>query len=428
MFKEGWVRQLLIGIAGCVLFAAMPRCAAMAEPEPGAEKKQGFGGPASVQGELKERAEVTEPAFQFSAIDEFLQPWFDMKADINDQFGLLLGVHYTATYQGATNTLPGGEDNAASGIFRVLGDWTLIDRGGKNEGALDFSFDHRHRLGTDIAPADLGFEVGYLGIPATLFSDARWVLVDLNWQQYLNNGQTGLIVGRYDPNDYLDVLGYSNPWATFQNLAILFNTSIALPDNSWGAGAGHWINDQWYAVATINDANGVVTEVEGFSGGAEFYTSAEIGWSLTRNQRYTHNVHITGWHADKRDDAGVPESWGFALAANWTLENGIKRGGTLMSFARAGWSDGTAPLANASVTLGLLYSMPNSSDQVGIAGDWSDLPDDALDDQYTAELFYRFQLAQNLAVTPHVQLLLDPALNPTDDQIWIGGARMRLTF
>ncbi len=388
----------------------------------GYQSDGGFGGPTSVRGELGEEDRIKEPAFRFPAIDAALQPWFDYKKDLNDRHGLQLGVHYTTTFQTASDALPGAEDTAASGIFRVLGAWTLLNRDGKNKGTLDFSVDHRHRLGTDIAPSDLGFDAGYLGIPATLFSDIGWALVDLNWQQYLNDGQTGVIFGRYDPSDYLDVLGYSNPWTAFQNLAILFNTSIALPDASIGFGAGHWFTDQWYALATINDANGVVSEIDLFEGGAEFYSSAEVGWALSRKDRYTHNVHLTGWHADERDDAGVPESWGFTTGMNWTFDN------TWMPFFRAGWSDGKAPLMNATATLGMLHYRADRSDLIGFAVNWGDPADDALGDQYTAELFYRLQLSQNLAITPNVQLLIDPALNPDEDHVWIGGIRMRLTL
>ncbi len=388
----------------------------------GYESVGDFGGPTSVRGELEEEDRIKEPAFRFPAIDTALQPWFDTKKDLNDRLGLQFGVHYTTTFQGASDALPGADDAAASGIFRVLGTWTLLNRDGPNKGTLDFSVDHRHRLGTDIAPSDLGFDAGYLGIPAVLFSDIGWALVDLNWQQYLNDGRTGVIIGRYDPNDYFDVLGYGNPWTAFQNLAILFNTSIALPDAMLGIGAGHWLTDQWYGLATINDANGVVSDIDFFEGGAEFYSSAEVGWALSRQDRYTHNVHLTGWHADERDDAGVPESWGFTTGMNWTFDD------TWMPFFRAGWSDGEAPLMNQTATLGLLHYRANRSDLIGFAMNWGNPSDDALDDQYTGELFYRLQLSQNLAITPSVQLLIDPALNPDEDHIWIGGIRIRLTL
>ncbi len=34
----------------------------------------------------------------------------------------------------------------------------------------------------------------------------------------------------------------------------------------------------------------------------------------------------------------------------------------------------------------------------------------------------------NLALTPSVQLLIDPALNPGEDQIWVLGLRARLAL
>ena len=373
-----------------------------------------FGGPASVEGELEEDAVIKKPAFRFPAVD--------FKQGLHDRHGLEIAFHYSALYQGASEHLAGREDEAASGILRTLGRWTVLNRDGKNKGALVFSFDHRNRIGTEVAPADLGFEAGYLGIPGTLFSNPGWVLVDLNWQQYVNDGQTAFIAGRYDPNDYLDVLGYANPWTAFQNLAIFLNSSIALPDLSIGLGAGHWFTDQWYGLATINDANGVVTELDAFDDGGEFYKSAEIGWSPSRDERYTHNVHMTAWHADQRDDAGIEESWGVTAGLNWTFTD------TWMPFLRAGWSDGAAPLVNATLTAGLLHYRANRSDLIGLAFNWGDPADDALREQYTAEMFYRFQLAQNLAITPSIQLLLDPALNPKDDQVLIAGLRLRLTL
>ena len=51
-----------------------------------------------------------------------------------------------------------------------------------------------------------------------------------------------------------------------------------------------------------------------------------------------------------------------------------------------------------------------------------------INDQYSVELFYRVQLSRSIAITPDVQLLIDPALNPTEDQIWIFGLRGRLSF
>lgn len=45
------------------------------------------------------------------------------------------------------------------------------------------------------------------------------------------------------------VLGYVNPWTIFSNLAVNLDTSVALPDSSWGIAGGTWITDQVYVCA-----------------------------------------------------------------------------------------------------------------------------------------------------------------------------------
>ncbi len=418
-----WLQILLIISIGSILAgAAFAEDAQVKKGKSGYGDAPDIGGPASTGGLLEDDDVIKEPAFRFPSIDKTLSPWFEWKRGLNDRYGLQTGAAYTTLYQSASDVPAGAEDEAAVGIFRVFGRWTLLGRGTKNTGTLVFSADDRHRLGTDIAPADLGFEAGYLGIPGTLFSDTGTVLVDLNWQQYINDGKSGIIIGRYDPNDYLDVLGYANPWTSFQNLAVLFNTSIALPDASVGIGAGHWFEDKYYILGTLNDANGVVTKTDAFEEDSEFYKAMEIGWSPSRDERYFKKLHIMGWHVDKRDKAGVPESEGMTVSANWTFDK------TWMVFAKAGWSDGDAPLMNSSVTLGGLYYLARRSDLIGLAVNWGEPADDSLNDQYTGELFYRLQFAQNFAITPSVQLFMDPALNPDKDEIWILGLRARLTL
>ena len=381
----------------------------------------GFGGPGSTESLLAEDDADVDPAIRIPAFDRALKPWFDWKHRINEKIGLEFGVAYTALFQGASVAPADAEDVAASGILRFSGRWALVKRDAKNTGTLAFSIDHR-RAYTDIAPSDLGFSAGYLGIPGTLFSDVDTVLVDLNWQQYFNDRKTGLIIGRYDPNDYIDVLGYANPWASFQNLSLLFNASIALPDSSTGIGIGHWIANQWNLALAVNDVNGTVSQLKFFDDFDELYTTVEVSWSPSREERFQKNVHMTLWHADKRVDEGVAESEGIAIGANWTFRD------KWMPFIRAGWSNGSAPLYNETVTVGVTYDFASRSDLVGVGINWGKPSDNSLDDQIGSEFFYRFQLAENLAITPSLQLLVDPALNPDEDLIAIIGLRARLTF
>ena len=50
------------------------------------------------------------------------------------------------------------------------------------------------------------------------------------------------------------------------------------------------------------------------------------------------------------------------------------------------------------------------------------------DDQYMTELFWRYQLTKELAITPSIQYINDPALNEDEDNLWVFGLRVRITL
>ncbi|MDJ0835477.1 MAG: carbohydrate porin [Acidobacteriota bacterium] len=382
--------------------------------------KPNFGGPNTPEAQIQEDDEVKQPTFRFPGVDRSLEPWYAWKKRLDERHGLQLGGQYVSLYQGLGDW-EAEEDEASSGLARVNGKWTVLGRGTKNSGRINFTVDHRHRY-RDIPPADLAGEIGYIGQTGLAMNSADLVLINLSWAQSFNEGDTGLIVGRFDPNDYMNVLGYANPWTSFQNLAVVFDVSLALPDTSYGMGAGHWLNEQWYVLGTVNDANGVATELELFAGGAEFFSQVEVGWSPSKEARYFTNVNLTVWHVDAREEAGIEAAEGVLFSANRTF------GERWMPFFRLGFSDGSAPIYNTSVTAGLIQYFPHRSDLFGLSVNWGDPPADALSEQVTAEFFYRWQMAQNLAITPSLQWLGEPALNEVDDRGWVFGLRSRFTF
>ncbi len=68
------------------------------------------------------------------------------------------------------------------------------------------------------------------------------------------------------------------------------------------------------------------------------------------------------------------------------------------------------------------------SDLFGIGVGWARPTSPLLREQYTAEVFYRFHVTPNFAVTPDLQYIKDPALNPTENDLWVVGLRARLSF
>jgi porin len=388
----------------------------------GFNKRPNFGSTASTAAQLEEDDRVKDPVIRFPAIDQALDGWFAAKKRLNEVSFLQLGFDYNTLYQAASEAL-GGDDNAWSGVFRIFGKWDVVNPGGTNTGSIVFGLENRHRIDGRIPPSALAGEVGYIGVTGTLFSDVESILGNLYYQQRLGSeDQGGIIIGRFDPNDFMDVLGYANPWTTFSNVAILLNPTIALPDWSWGVGGGSRLNGQWYVLGSINDANGTITNESFFDGGSEFFSQVEVGWSPSRAERYFTNVHLTAWHVDEREEAGIPSAQGLSLGANKTWNE------TWMAFSRVGWSEGDAPIYNKSVTFGVGRLIRQWSDVFGVGVNWGDPTDDSLRSQWTTEVFYRMQLSQNLQITPSVQWLIDPALNTTKDETWIMSFRLRFSF
>ena len=98
-----------------------------------------------------------------------------------------------------------------------------------------------------------------------------------------------------------------------------------------------------------------------------------------------------------------------------------------LPFFRFGYSDGDAALMQTVFSTGIGFKRKNN-DVAGLGLSWGKPADGSLSDQFTSEAFCRFQLTQFLAVTPDVQLVVDPALNSGEDVLAFFGIRMRAAF
>jgi porin len=386
--------------------------------DPG-QDRAGFGGPNSV-GVTLQRDDEVEPTE--------LASYFAFKDSVANSIGLSFGFDYFALYQGASSSP--GEDGAASGVVRAFGTWKLVNRGSDDTGSLVFKVENRHLLGTEIAPQDLGFEIGYVGLTAVPFSDIGWALTNLYWEQMLAGGRFAFVAGILDPADYMDVYALVNPWADFSNLAFSTDPTIPLPNQGFGVAFRWSMGDHLYLLGGAEDANGDPTDpgnaLSSFFGTGELYSHVEFGWTLSTDDRFTDNVHLMMWHVDDREEAGVPGGWG--TAASWSQKFGTR----WIPFVRAGWADGGGGIWDRSLSVGSGYSFRNDQDQFAVGLNWGRPPREVygpeVSDQYTIDVFYRWRPMRILHVTPGVQFLVDPALNPDEDLIVVWGLRARLAF
>jgi len=377
-----------------------------------------FGGPDAVGNQLREDAEIDRPTL--------FERWFEWKDGLTEKHGFSFSVDYSSAFLGATESP--GDDRASGGMVRFFGAWDLVGRGTKNTGTFVWKVEHRHAY-TDVSPNGFGFNLGYVGLIEPPFSDQGFRFTNLYWRQRLAGGKVTLLGGFLDATDYVDVYLLASPWTGFLNFAFSTGTTtLAVPnDAALGIAAGAMLTDNIFLIGSLSDLNADPTDpsetVDSFFSDHEYFKSVEIGWTTAQDRIYLDNVHLTLWHADERVEAAQPSGWGANLS--WTTY----LAGKWLPFIRAGYAEDGGSLTQKSISIGFGYQPNPGKNLFGLGLNWGQPNEDSwgpdLSDQYTAELFYRWQISKAIALTPDLQYIKNPALNPEADSVWVFGLRVR---
>ncbi|WP_425045222.1 carbohydrate porin [Primorskyibacter sp. S87] len=371
----------------------------------------GLSGPSSVEADLTPGDGLTDPQFRSTFPRNIAPGWFAWKEGLAEK-EFKFNIDYLALGQSSGSDI--GEGKAGGGIARFYGGWQATELG-----SLTFKIEHRHAYGA-VAPQFLGLDGGALAITGTAFNDNGTMLTNLFWTQRGANGNWTLQVGQIDVTDFVDVYGLVSPYTGFQNLAFNTNPTINAPNPGLGIAGGVKLGSNFYAVASVADANADPTQPDFkvFDHG-NLFKSLEIGYTSGFDRIYFDNVHLTLWHADAADDGSRAEDYGAAFSAAWFIDN------QWMPFVRAGWSKGTAALYDRSFSTGIGYYGRNT-DLAGLGLNWAQsrgVPGT----QFTTELFYRFSISPGLQITPSLQYIHNP-LTSTQDGFALLGIRARVVF
>ncbi|ADE55633.1 carbohydrate porin [Coraliomargarita akajimensis] len=355
---------------------------------------------------------------------KLLAPVADWRDGLAEKMHLNLGLDYTAVYQGVSDSI--GPDNASGGMVRFYGSWALLNAESANTGSLIWKVEHRHSF-SNVPVSGLGLSSGYVGLFEPPFNDQGGRLTNLYWKQTLADGNATVVAGFLDVTDFVDVYLLASPWTGFNNFA--FSTGSAamdLPNEAaLGAAAGMMIAENLYIQGGFTDLSSDPTEpFNSILDGMKTYKYAEFGWTPNRDTIYFQNAHVTLWHVDKRKN-GTPEGWGLNLSYQTWIDD------KWLPFARAGFADDSGSLLSKSISVGVGYQAVPKRDVIGLAVNWGE-PNKASfgnqDNQLTTEAFWRVPLTKELVITPSLQYINNPALNPTTDNMWAFGLRARMAL
>jgi len=378
-----------------------------------------FGGPEGVASQLVENDRDRDSIYEFDA----LRPWFQWKSKTQDDHGVALGFFVSMLYQNASSSLSSQDDNALGNIFRFQGSWTALNNGGDNPGHLEWRIENRTDLGRYQSPRQLGDAIGAsaLNTGFAYSDDFTTDLSVLAWTQHFRNDRAGLTIGRLAYDVYLDAIAFQSVSRGFLNRSFILNPTVgATGVGALGFVSKGFVTDNIFVGAHIYDGNAVNGDFDWDTFNEhEFLKALEIGWAPSIERRQLEKIQFTYWGKDAREEAGVPSGRGWAVSGSWKL------GESLLAFFRVGHSNGGAGVAaKNAVSGGFEYSVRNDQSwSFGIG--WAEptnKPADA-DNEYVIETSYAFQLAKNLSLLPDIQLIIDPANNPTKSEIWVIGLR-----
>lgn len=360
-----------------------------------------------------------------------IEQWDALKASISQNYGLNFSLAYTYVLQSAygdsdliSNHITGSGAQAELDFA-----WTIFGRSGTGpKGVFGGKIESRHKLFNDNDPQSVAPSAGSIWTAASGYGLIDIAASQLWYEQHLVRDKAVIRVGKMSPFTMFDYYRYKSTRSAFLGQIQTFNPTIPFPPSTLGIAAGALLGNGLYAEAGVFDANGTPEDI-GFNtlfGKGETFKIADFGWTpdfVLGGDSGSNDFHLTAWHIDKRTSAGTPEGWGVTASAQ-------RNYGNVVPFIRYGYaSGGVTQLEHfASAGFGIEDAFGFSDDVFGVSVGWGRPSNPQFRDQYSSEVFYRMQVTPNFAVTPNVQLILDPATDPTSDSLGVFSLRARLAL
>jgi len=369
--------------------------------------------------------------------------YFDFKDKVYEKIGLKFGVSYQMLYQRASETLPAASyDTAIGDWWGFLTRWTLVDRGEDYEGTLVFSMFERGTVGDNANPSTFGSVE--LGAIWTNVEFTNWTLSieNLYWEQWLGKKRFMFRVGNQIATTIINPFRFKDARVSFTTSPFAFHESVPYPTFGFGVAAKWWpVEDsELYVAATMNDLNGD-PNLQGFDwstvGRGEFFYGVEIGHSWKRGEDDFDQVFLDIFYAGERstrspDTLPNKAGGGFKLLGSKQIDKWVGFGSYTFNTAEGGGVGGT--FAKHTGTAGIAYKRPfELPGEAALAFMFMSPNQDIFGDfvarnQYGMEAYWRMLVTPHIWVTPGVQLLWHPTLNPEVDFSAIPHIKFRIAL
>jgi porin len=365
-----------------------------------------------------------------------LQPWFDFKDQLAARTGIRIGGSYGVLGQDYSQSLIDEED-AVGGKLTLNLSWELINRGQPNAFWYELVAEQRGPIGTELPPLQAGLATGSIVPTAATWGQFDFGVTQNYVRQDLFNHAVQYAVGKIFAPNFIDAFPFFDDNRQFLNQTYSTSPTIPAPLRGFGmVGAIYPTQGSFYVKGGIytNHSDDTGVTIDKFFEDPEHFYHVELGLSAlarsgvaiqARGPMDTNNISVTLWRRDPQnfgDEILHKGSEGVAFNFNYLIADDV------MVFARAGWSSGW--VIDRAWTVGFGWRPRwRPSDLAGFGFGTASPENEFLPMQKTVEVFYRWQVTQNFAITPDLQFITDPPLDILgDDAVWVGSVRSRLTF
>jgi hypothetical protein len=331
----------------------------------------------------------------------------------------------TALYGQFASETAMGDRNLGTHAWQSIGDLPLLRHDAFGTSFVQWVFLGSTGLNYDTGDRSMSGNIGSISdLNANVFPhDAA--LDELFLKHVSPGGKLVALAGRVDLSYYFDTNRVANDDYR-QFFAFAFSNNLSIPFATYGGVGGlvrYAPSESLYVMAGA--ATAVNDEPWAFWRSADdgdWGELIEIGLNLDLPYLGVGHCRITPWHNHRSGADG----WGFGF--NFDQEIGFDR---LIAFFRLGIGDDDVTGVERFVSGGLALERPfgREDDLVSLGIAWSDPSPGAGNRSETLlEFYYRLAISPSIAITPDLQIALDPANNPNDDAIVIGGVRLEMRF
>lgn len=308
-------------------------------------------------------------------------------------------------------------------------DWQMFDSKTYGTGSLQVSYTYVQYPWRQTANA-IGDSLGLITPINDYPGNGEDAFAQLSYTHALPGNKLLLTLGQYpfynfDGNQYL-----SDQQQNFNSYVLAQNGTSTYPIAGLGAYA------QVNVTSTIQLAGGFqnATNIDGINLSSKGMTQDTLAWfgyaQWTPNFRKLGSAQYSFTYYDVPTVPAQPSSTGWSVNAVQNLND------TWAIFGRANGAWGYTTPIRASYALGGAMNNPlgrSATDQIGLAFGYSDPAGSPVNppgarSEKILELYWNWTLFGGLLLTPDVQYIQDPALNPDRNDAWVLSLRASLMF